>query len=64
MTKNILIVEDSPEIAEVLTEITDQLEHKSTVARDAETALKLITDHTFDIIMTDHNLPGMSVEWH
>ena len=56
----ILVVEDDAAIAEVLRYNLSVERHDVTVAGSAEDALMLVEEHTFDLMILDWMLPGMS----
>ncbi len=59
MTPRILIVEDEPEILGVLVQLLSDTA-EVVPAPDAEQALALLSDHEFDVVLTDLKLPGAS----
>ena len=56
----ILVVEDSPEVSLVTVEYLAELGHQAVAVSDAEGALEQLTRRSFDAVMTDVSLPGMS----
>lgn len=56
----ILVVEDSPTQAEILRAVMQGAGFDSEVAHDAETALELFGRETFDAVISDIVMPGMS----
>jgi two-component system cell cycle response regulator len=56
---HILAVDDDPEIRELLHEILTHLGHTSVTAEDGLDALEKLTDHHFDIVITDLRMPRM-----
>jgi len=56
---HILAVDDDPEIRELLHEILTHLGHTSVTAEDGLDALEKLTDHHFDIVITDLKMPRM-----
>jgi CheY-like chemotaxis protein len=56
----ILVVEDSPEVAMITVEYLDELGHQAVAVADAEQAMVEVNRQTFDAVMTDVSLPGMS----
>lgn len=56
----ILLVEDSPELAENLKEILESQGNVVTVAASAEAAQNLLANEDFDGMLTDLRLPGRS----
>ena len=57
---NILLVEDSDEVACITVEYLQELGHEVVAVAEAETALEQLKDRKFDAVMTDIRLPGMS----
>jgi DNA-binding NtrC family response regulator len=56
----ILLVEDSPEVSLITVEYLQELGHQAVAVGDAELALEQVAQRTFDAVMTDVSLPGMS----
>jgi CheY-like chemotaxis protein len=56
----ILLVEDSPEVSLITVEYLIELGHQVVAVTDAENAVAQVSQHKFDAVMTDVNLPGMS----
>jgi len=56
---HILAVDDDPEIRELLHEILTHLGHTSVTAEDGIDALEKLTEHHFDIVITDLKMPRM-----
>jgi DNA-binding NtrC family response regulator len=57
---DILVVEDSPEVSIITVEYLTELGHQAVAVRDAELAVAQLGRRTFDAVMTDVSLPGMS----
>jgi DNA-binding NtrC family response regulator len=57
---DILLVEDSPEVSLITVEYLQELGHQAVAVVDAELALEQVAERTFDAVMTDVSLPGMS----
>lgn len=57
---NILVVEDDREMAELLVRGLREEAHDVKLARDGNTALRLSGDTSFDLILLDVMLPGVS----
>jgi two-component system cell cycle response regulator len=53
----ILVVDDDEHIREILHEIVTQLGHRSITAVDGSDALEKLTEHHFDIVITDLRMP-------
>jgi DNA-binding NtrC family response regulator len=56
----ILLVEDSPEVSLITVEYLMELGHRVVAVADAELALQQVGERSFDTVMTDVSLPGMS----
>lgn len=56
----LLIVEDNRALAENIGEILEDIGYEVLLAHDAETALRLLDEQTFDGMITDLRLPGIS----
>lgn len=62
-TKNILVVDDEPEILAVLKDLLDGFGYRVETKPDAESAMLFIrTGAAVDLVITDLRLPGMSGE--
>jgi CheY-like chemotaxis protein len=57
---HILLVEDNPEVSLITVEYLTELGHQTVAVVDAETALTRLSVQSFDTLMTDVSLPGMS----
>ena len=57
---DILLVEDSPEVSLITVEYLTELGHQVVAVEDAELAVAQLAGRTFDAVMTDVSLPGMS----
>lgn len=53
-----LIVEDSPETADLLTVFMKMKGHSAHVAKDVDEAIQYIKDNIYDVVILDHCLPG------
>ena len=58
--KQILIVEDEPDIQELLCAYIQNAGYKTAAAGDGEEALRLFADGSFDLVLLDIMLPGMN----
>jgi signal transduction histidine kinase/DNA-binding response OmpR family regulator len=58
--KSILVVEDNPDARAMLGELLLRLGHAVEAVGSAEQALELLAERRFDILLTDHSLPGMT----
>jgi CheY-like chemotaxis protein len=56
----ILLVEDSPEVSMITVEYLTELGHQVVAVADAERAIEQVAQRSFDAVMTDVSLPGMS----
>jgi CheY-like chemotaxis protein len=57
---NILLVEDSDEVSCITVEYLHELGHQVVAVADAEIAVIRLKNESFDAVMTDIRLPGMS----
>jgi CheY-like chemotaxis protein len=57
---NILLVEDSDEVSCITVEYLQELGHQVVAVAEAEMAIVRLKNETFDTVMTDIRLPGMS----
>jgi CheY-like chemotaxis protein len=57
---NILLVEDSDEVSCITIEYLQELGHQVVAVAEAEEALVRLKNDSFDAVMTDIRLPGMS----
>jgi signal transduction histidine kinase/CheY-like chemotaxis protein len=57
---SILVVEDNPDARAMLSELLLLLGHSVEGAGSAELALEMLAEREFDVLLTDHSLPGMS----
>ena len=57
---HILVVDDEEAIRSVFQLILTAAGHRVSTARSGEEALRLIDRDVFDLILTDHRMPGMS----
>jgi CheY-like chemotaxis protein len=57
---NILLVEDSDAVSCITVEYLQELGHQAVAVPDAEMALARLKIESFDAVMTDIRLPGMS----
>lgn len=56
----ILLVEDSEEVALITQEFLEELGHKPVAVTSAELAIERLAGQKFDAVMTDVRLPGIS----
>jgi DNA-binding NtrC family response regulator len=57
---DILIVDDNDDLGLVLAEFLKQIGHRPVALGSAEKALAALESRTFDVLLTDVRLPGMS----
>ncbi|MES0884245.1 response regulator transcription factor [Roseibium sp. SCP14] len=57
---NILIVEDDPDMAELISDLLEAEGWLPHIASSAEEAAGVLSARHFDLVLVDHNLPGMS----
>jgi CheY-like chemotaxis protein len=57
---NILLVEDSDEVSSITIEYLHELGHQAVAVAEAEKAIDQLKAASFDAVMTDIRLPGMS----
>lgn len=58
--REILIVDDNPNMAALLSEMLDVYDIKSRVTNDGESALRLLEEEQFALVITDLKMPHMS----
>jgi CheY-like chemotaxis protein len=56
----VLIVDDNRDLGSMLAEYLKEVGHNATAVMTSEEAMELIAEHSFDVMMTDVRLPGMS----
>ncbi len=56
----VLVVEDDPEVGEVIGGLLEGMGLRATVVRDGEAALERCATRTFDLLVADLGLPGLS----
>ena len=60
---DIMVIEDNPEILEMLKDTLESVTHynfNTTCVQDAEEAMEILENSSFDLIISDNVLPGMS----
>ncbi|WOO42869.1 sigma-54-dependent transcriptional regulator [Rubellicoccus peritrichatus] len=62
MGKRILILDDDADFNHLLTDIFSQADYDVTSERDPEVAVGLFDNSTFDLVVTDQKMPGLSGE--
>ncbi len=58
--KQILVVDDSQDIRDIIVQILDLEDYNVLTAVDGEEALEIIKSHRFDIVLLDIMMPGKS----
>ncbi len=58
--ETVLLVEDDDEFRQILLEVLPGMGYTATEARDGETALKILAEKSFDVVITDFMLPKMT----
>ncbi len=58
--REILIVDDNPNMASLLSEMLDVFELPSRVTTDGDSALKILGEEEFALVITDLKMPRMS----
>ena len=59
MSKNILIVDDSPSIRQMVEVTLKSANYQVTTAKDGQDALEQCRSSRFDFVLTDQNMPRM-----
>lgn len=59
-SKRILVVDDAPQVAEILQAMLAQLGHQVEIAGDAKEALRQFEPGKYDLIVTDYSMPKMN----
>lgn len=62
MAKRILILDDDPDFTCLLTDIFRQTDYEPVPHSDPREALPLLRSEHFDLLITDHRMPGMTGE--
>ena len=57
--QQILVVEDEPDVAQMLAEVLGTLDHEATIAESGKVALEKLADKAFDLILSDMRMPDM-----
>ena len=57
---SILVVEDNEDARSILLELLSVLGHQAEEAGTAEEALRICAERSFDVLLTDFKLPGMT----
>jgi len=58
MNGNVLIVDDDPVILNLLGDAVEQFGHRADKAGDADQAIAMLEEETYDILILDKNMPG------
>ncbi|MGI9462902.1 MAG: response regulator, partial [Aestuariivirgaceae bacterium] len=56
---NILVIDDEPDVADLISEILRNDGHRVTCADSGTMALREIARHTFAVVLSDLNMPGL-----
>ncbi|MFT5708342.1 MAG: two-component system response regulator FlrC [Oceanospirillaceae bacterium] len=59
MSHRILIVEDDPDLREALVDTLELADITVSSAQDGESAIVMLKEHNFDLVVTDVNMPGI-----
>jgi len=59
MTTRILVVDDESYVRDLLMRVLTRRGHAVDVAADGESALELMTEHQYDLVLTDVVMPGI-----
>ena len=62
MSRRILILDDDQDFTGLLTDIFKQSHYETIPVNDPHKALELLRTETFDLLVTDHRMPGMTGE--
>lgn len=62
MASKILIVDDDDDFRGLLSDVFTQAGYEVTAVDNANKALEMFSDHKFDAVVTDHNMPEMTGE--
>ncbi len=57
--KRILVIDDEPEIAEILTDLLSAAGHHVDVAGDGAAALEQVARHPYDLVLSDTKMPNL-----
>jgi signal transduction histidine kinase len=57
--RSILVVEDEPDVAEVLKDMLALDDHRVDIAANGQLALELLDDHEYDLILSDLRMPQL-----
>jgi DNA-binding NtrC family response regulator len=60
MAKQILIVDDNPNMSALLAEMLEIYDYESVKACDGEDALEKLEDNKFSLVITDMRMPNMT----
>lgn len=59
-SKKILVIDDQPEILEILSEILEMLGHEAYTISSGFELEKMFSEHKFDIVISDYQMPDMT----
>jgi CheY-like chemotaxis protein len=57
--KNILVVDDDPELRQILVDTLADAEHTVRMAADGFEAIRILTEHHVDLLIADVRMPGI-----
>ena len=60
---DVLVVDDEPEIRTITSRFLSKAGHHVVVAEDAQQALELLRQASFDVVITDVHMPGRNGFW-
>ncbi len=58
--QTILLVDDDPEFRKAMKKVLEKSDYDVTVAGDGQEALEILTEETFDLIISDLRMPEMN----
>lgn len=60
MKKQILIIDDDEDLSMIISDMLEDYGYDVTCVGDSEQAFEILSDHVFDLILLDINLPGQT----
>ena len=58
--RDILVAEDNPDMALLIEDLLEEAGYRATIAPDGTSALKILGERTFDVVLMDGRMPDMS----
>ena len=58
--RRILVVDDEPAVSEAIKMMLEHFGHEVQTASNGKDALSLLEQRAFDLVVTDHTMPGMT----